>query len=143
MIQAIDTNVLVYAYREEMSRHNDARSLVHRLSEGDTPWAIPVFCISEFLRVVTHRGIFHPPTPLEDAVIAIEHLLQSPSVRLLLPGDRYWSIFSSVLHRVRVSGNVIFDAQIVALCLEHGVQTIISEDRDLRGFDGIEAVPIA
>ena len=143
MIQAIDTNVLVYAYREEMSRHNDARSLIHRLAEGDTPWAIPVFCISEFLRVVTHRGIFHPATPLEDAVIAIEHILQSPIVRLLLPGDRYWSIFSSVLHRGRVSGNVIFDAQIVALCLEHGVQTIISEDRDLRGFDGIAAVPIA
>ena len=143
MIQAIDTNVLVYAYREEMSRHNDARSLIQRLAEGDNPWAIPVFCISEFLRVVTHRRIFQPPTPLEDAVIAIEHLLQSQSVRLLLPGDRYWSIFSSLLRSGRVSGNVIFDAQIVALCLEHGVQTVISEDRDLRGFKGIEAVPIA
>ena len=143
MIQAIDTNVLVYAYREEMSRHNDARSLIQRLAEGDNPWAIPVFCISEFLRVVTHRRIFQPPTPLEDAVIAIEHLLQSQSVRLLLPGDRYWSIFSSLLRSGRVSGNVIFDAQIVALCLERGVETVISEDRDLRGFEGIEAVPIA
>ena len=143
MIQAIDTNVLVYAYREEMSRHNDARSLIQRLAEADNPWAIPVFCISEFLRVVTHRRIFQPPTPLEDAVIAIEHLLQSQSVRLLLPGDRYWSIFSSLLRSGRVSGNVIFDAQIVALCLERGVETVISEDRDLRGFEGIEAVPIA
>ena len=142
-MQAIDTNVLVYAYREEMNRHSDASRLIHRLAEGDGPWAIPVFCVSEFLRVVTHRRVFRPPTPLNVALDAIDDLLQSPSVRLLRPGNGYWPIFNQVMRQASVAGNLVFDAQIVAVCLEHGVQTLISEDRDLRGFEGIEAVPIA
>ena len=101
---AIDTNVLVYAYREEMSKHNDASGLIHRLAEGDTPWAIPVFCVSEFLRVVTHRRVFRPPTPLNAALGTVDDLLQSPSVRLLRPGDGYWPIFNQVATQANVSG---------------------------------------
>jgi predicted nucleic acid-binding protein len=34
-------------------------------------------------------------------------------------------------------GNLVFDAQIIALCREHGVSKILSNDRDLERFDGI------
>lgn len=139
---AIDTNVLVFAQREDMNKHADALALTRRLSEGDTPWAISVFCIGEFLRVVTHRNLFVPPTLLEDALASIESLLQSPSVQLLTPGNRYWSILNRVLRQAGATGNLVFDAQIVAVCLEHGFQTIVSEDADMRRFEGIEAVHI-
>ena len=139
---AIDTNVLVYAHRDEMDKHDAAKVLIRRLVVGDTPWSIPVFCIGEFLRVVTHRGFFPSPTPLDEALEVIDSLLQSPSVHLLRPGDRYWKIFNRVALQAGVSGNLVFDAQIVALCLEHGFLTIVSDDRDMRRFEGIEAVPI-
>ena len=139
---AIDTNVLVYAQREEMEKHDAAQSLIDHLVAGDTPWGIPVFCIGEFLRVVTNRGAFRPPTPLDKALGVIDSLLQSPSVRLLRPGDRYWKIFNQVATQANVSGNLVFDAQIVAVCLEHGFRAIVSDDRDMRQFEGLEAVPI-
>ncbi len=140
---AIDTNVLVHAQRPDMQKHDAAQTLIGRLVAGDTPWAIPVFCIGEFLRVVTHRGVFDSPTPLDEALEVIDSLLQSPSVRLLRPEDRYWKIFNRVALQAGVSGNLAFDAQIAAVCLEHGFRTIVSDDRDMRRFEGIEAVPIA
>jgi predicted nucleic acid-binding protein len=61
---AVDTNVLVYAHREELRQHRSARSKLIALAESDTPWSIPVFCIGEFVRVVTHPKVFDPPYPL-------------------------------------------------------------------------------
>ena len=139
---AIDTNVLVHAQREELEKHDAAQALITRLSEGDTPWGIPVFCIGEFLRVVTNHRFFRPPTPLNVALDTIGVPLRSPSVRLLRPGDRYWKIFNRVALQADVSGNLVFDAQIAAVCIEHGFQTIVSEDSDMHRFEGIEAVPI-
>ena len=142
-MMALDTNVLVHAYRGEMSKHQEALEWIHQLSEGDAPWAVPVFCVSEFLRVVTHRQIFRPPTPVEEALTSIQSLLQSPSVRLLLPGDRFCSIFPTVVRQGNAVGNIIYDAQIMALCLEHGVQTLMSDDRDMRRFQGLRVIPIS
>ena len=139
---AIDTNVLVYAHREEMDKHDAAQALIGHLVAGGTPWGIPVFCIGEFLRVVTNRSFFPVPTPLDVALDTIDGLLRSPSVRLLRPGESYWGIFRRVALQANVSGNLVFDAQIVAVCLEHGYRAIVSDDRDMRRFDGIEAVPL-
>jgi toxin-antitoxin system PIN domain toxin len=141
-MMAIDTNVLVHAYREEMRKHREAREVIRKLSEGNIPWALPVTCVSEFLRVVTHRQIFSPPTSLDAALVYVEALLRIPVVRLLLPGDRFWSLFPTVARQGNVIGDDIFDAQIVATCLEHGVQTIMSEDRGMSRFQGLQVVPI-
>ena len=81
----IDTNALVHAQREELEKHDAAQALIRRLSDGDTPWAIPVFCISEFPRVVTNRRFFRPPTTLDVALDTINVLLESLSVQLLAP----------------------------------------------------------
>ena len=141
-MNAIDTNVLVYARRQELPKHARAVALLHELADGELPWGIPVFCIAEFLRVVTHLRVFNPPTSANDALLAIDALLESPSVRLLLPGDRYWTLLDSVIRQSQATGNLIFDAQIAALCIESGVDTLVSEDRDFARFQGISAVPI-
>ncbi len=141
-MKAIDTNVLVYARREELPKHSEAVALLYELAEGDVPWGVPVFCVGEFLRVVTHLRLFNPPTPLAEAIGAINAILESPSVRLLLPGQRFWTLLERATRQAQVTGNLVFDAQIVALCLEHGADTLISEDRDFTRFDGITVVPI-
>ena len=55
---AVDTNVLVYAHREDSPQHDRALECVNRLAEGAARWAIPWPCIHEFLAVVTHPRIF-------------------------------------------------------------------------------------
>ena len=61
---AIDTNILVYAHREDSPFHAAAYSCVGKLAEGPASWAIPWPCLHEFLAIVTHPRIYAPPTPL-------------------------------------------------------------------------------
>ena len=106
-------------------------------AEGDKPFALPVFCIGEFIRVVTHHRLFDPPTSLSDAMQFISAILNSPQARLLLPGELYWEAFQTVAEAGGVSGNLVFDAQIAALCREAGVDEILTEDRDFNRFSGL------
>ena len=140
---AIDTNVLVHYHREELPKHREAVALVRAFAEGDTPWAVPVFSLGEFLRVVTHPRVFDPPTSVDDAAAALAEVLKSPTASILGPGQRYWPLLQQVLTQSQAVGNVVFDAQLVALCIEHGVDTLVSEDRDFARFEGVETMPIA
>lgn len=95
---------------------------------------MPVFCLGEFVRIVTHRKLFHPPSTVAEATATLEGLLASPSLTVLSPGARYWPLFREALREARAVGNLAFDAQIVALCREHGVRALLTEDRDFRRF---------
>ena len=135
---AVDTNILVYAHRQEMPAHQTATKRLRQLAEGTAPWALPVFCIGEFVRIVTHSRVFRPPSALDKSLGFIEHLLGSPTTRLLLPGPEFPTHFANVCREAGVRGNLAFDAQIAAICLEHGVHEIITEDRDFSRFRGID-----
>ncbi|HVL02872.1 MAG TPA: TA system VapC family ribonuclease toxin [Acidimicrobiales bacterium] len=134
---AVDTNVLVYAHREESPQHDRGLEAVRALAEGEVPWGLPVFVLGDFLRVVTHPRVYSPPTSRTAALAVVEALLASPTVRLLSPGDRFWPLLQEAVEEGQVTGNRIFDAQVVAVCREHGVGTILSEDRDFRRFPSI------
>lgn len=77
-------------------------------------WPLPIFCMGEFLRVVSHDRVFDPPTPVADALAAVDSLLGSPSSRLLVPGQRYLPLLRKVIVQSDVRGNLICDAQIAA-----------------------------
>jgi predicted nucleic acid-binding protein len=104
------------------------------LAEGEDLWAIPIFCLTEFARVVTHPRVFDPPYSAAEIRIAIERLLASPSLVLLHPGERFARLFLSAMEEANAVGNLAFDAQIVAVCREHGVQALLTEDRDFARF---------
>jgi toxin-antitoxin system PIN domain toxin len=127
---AVDTNVLVYAHREQ------ARRRLTSLAEGAARWAIPVFCLGEFVRVVTHPRVFDPPFTAAEACEALRRVSASPSLVLLLPGERFWPLLDEAVREADAIGNLAFDAQIVALCRETGVSTLLTEDRDFDRFSG-------
>lgn len=134
---AVDTNVLVYAHREEMAQHAVASDALRSLAEGDEPWAVPVFVLGEFLRVVTHPRIFSPPSSRGDATDAVNAVLASPTVQVLESGPRYWPLLQAAMDEGDATGNLVLDAEIVAVCREHGVSELLSADRDFRRFPSI------
>lgn len=136
-MKAIDTNVLIYAEVESSKRHRAARRLLKELAEGALPWAIPWPCIYEFLRVATHPRVFHPPVPLDTALEDLGNVLASPSLALLAETDRHPQVMEKTLRQAGASGNLIHDAHIVALCLEHGVSELLTGDRDFSRFQGL------
>jgi uncharacterized protein len=139
---AVDTNVLIYADREEMPFHAKALAVLRGLAEGSEACGVPVFCVGEFVRVVSHPRVFDPPTPPAEAMSSVEALLSSPATRLLTPGPRFVTILRALLEASGAAGNLVFDAQIAAVCLECGVGTLITEDRDFSRFPGIRVQPL-
>jgi toxin-antitoxin system PIN domain toxin len=134
---AVDTNVLVYAHREEGPRHERAKRRLTELAEGDAPWAIPVFCLGEFLRVVTHPRVFDPPFEVDEACQALSRVLGSPTLRILQGGPRYPALLVDLVRRSGATGNLVFDAMIAAICIEAGVSALLTDDRDFDRFRGL------
>lgn len=137
---AIDTNVLTYAEVESNTHHTAALQLLKSLAEGPLPWAIPWPCIYEFLRVVTHPRVFHPPVPLQVALDDLRSILASPSLVLLSETERHGGVFDGVIRQAGATGNLIHDAHIAALCLEHGVSELLTRDRDFSRFKGLRVI---
>ncbi len=120
--------------------HVQARQVLTQLAEGAVPWALPWPCLYEFLRVVTHPRVFHPPVPLEIALTDLKAITDSPSVLLLSETDRHLELTTSLMKEAGVTGNLIHDAHIAALCLEHGVTELISADRDFLRFKSLKTI---
>ena len=136
---AIDSNILVYARREEAPHHAQALALVTNLAEGSSPWAIPWPCVYEFLRIVTHPRVFDPPTPAQAAVEDIVSLLESPSLIMLGEGPAHIGHLARAIRDGQAAGNLIHDAHIAALCAENGVMELLTADRDLARFPQVRA----
>lgn len=88
--------------------------------------------------MVTHRlGPLRRPVSGAEAMRAIDVLVASPSARVLLPGRRFLPMLRDLVLGGHARGDLVFDAQIAAVCLEHGATTILTEDRDFHRFAGI------
>jgi toxin-antitoxin system PIN domain toxin len=134
---AVDSNLLVYAHREDSPWHDKAAARLKILAEGKADWAIPWPCIHEFLAIVTHPRIYKPPTPLAAALRQVDAWLESPSLALLAEDDGYWPELRRLLEAGRVSGPRVHDARVAAICRFHGVRELWSADRDFSRFPGV------
>jgi toxin-antitoxin system PIN domain toxin len=140
----VDTNILVYAHREDSEFHQTAIARVRDLAEGSAQWALPWACLHEFFSIVTHPRIFNPPTPRDLAIKQIDAWLESPGVILLSESAGYWDILRPLLVSGRIAGPLVHDGRIAAICLEHGVRELWSVDRDFGRFPALTVVnPLA
>ncbi len=91
---------------------------------------------------MTHRAVFDPPSTLSQATEAGDAILESPSVRLLIPSEGHWPLLRASILAGEATGNLVFDAQIAALCRENGVERLLTEDRDFRRFPFLSLVTL-
>jgi uncharacterized protein len=133
-MRALDTNVLVHAEMLTSPFHAVARQVLEDAANGPAPWAIAWPCVYEFLRVVTHPRVFHPPMPAAAALRDLRRIFASPSLVLLAETSRHAEVMAEVVEASGVTGNLIHDAHIAALCLEHGVSELVTGDRDFTRF---------
>jgi hypothetical protein len=133
----IDANLLLYASDEESPWHPGAVAAVDQLARG--PEIVHLFwpTIMAYLRIATHPAVFARPLAHADARANIEALLDLPHVQTSGEQDAFWRRFTEVAEDVRLTGNLVPDAHLVALMLENGVRTIWTRDRDFRKFRGI------
>lgn len=140
---AVDSNILVYAHREETELHQPAAAWLITLAQGVQRWALPVFCVAEFVRVVTHERVFNCPSTIADAAMFIDRLTNAPTCEVLQPGPDFLEQFFAIARETEATGNVIFDVQIAALCAEHGVNEILTNDSDFWRFKELRVLRLA
>jgi len=137
---AVDTNILVYAHREDSPFHSPAAQRISELAEGSATWSIPWPCVHEFLAIVTHSRIYAPPTPLPRALDQVDAWLESPTLVLLTESADHWLTLRTIIASGRVAGAQVHDARIAALCRQHGVRELWSADRDFNRFADLTVV---
>ena len=132
---AVDTNILVYAHRRESSEHAAALAVMRALAEGDAVWAIPWPCCYEFLSVVTNPRIWRgDASTQEQAWRQFAAWTASPSNRLIGETPDFTELLGRFVQRSRVVGGVVHDARIAAICVAHGVEALLTRDRDFALF---------
>lgn len=138
MSYSVDVNVLLYASDASSPPHAEAiRFLEQRASDPD------LFCIAwatlmAFLRISTHPRIFARPLSPGEALANVESLLSLPRVRVLSEVEGFLEVYREVTGHFPVRGNLVPDAHLAALLLQHGVRRLYTADRDFRKFEFLE-----
>ncbi len=131
-----DVNILVYAFREGTPEHKSHREWLQAVVNGDSAYGVSPQVLCSFVRVVTHPTIFSRPSSLSEALKFCQVLMDQPHCQWVLPGARHWSIFTDLCRRAHATGNLVQDAWLAALAIEHGCEWI-TNDRDYSRFPGL------
>ena len=133
-MQLPDINVLIYAHREDAPEHARYAAWLRALTASPAPFALSDVVLAGFLRIITNRRIFDPPTPMETAIAFCDGLVTRSRAVIVAPGRQHWSIFVGLCRGIR--GPLVTDAYLAAVAIEHGCE-LITTDRDFARFPGL------
>jgi uncharacterized protein len=132
----LDTNVLVYAHRSDDIRHDRSQRWVQAMVNGSQAYAVSDFAVLGMIRIVTNPRIYADPSPLKDALAFAGEVRDQPHALVVSPGPRFWTIFTGLCREAKACGNLIPDAYLAALAIEHGCE-VITHDNDFGKFPGL------
>jgi toxin-antitoxin system PIN domain toxin len=138
-----DVNVLLYAVDETSPRHAAARDWLVRCLSGKETFGLSWSVLTAFIRLTTRAAVFERPLELAQAFDLVDGWLAQPPVVVLHPTSRHHIVLRRLLEPFGTAGNLVPDAHLAALAVEHGA-TIASCDRDFGRFAGVTwADPLA
>lgn len=110
---------------------------------GPVRVGLPWQSLHGFLRLATNPRVFPRPLSPGEALAQVEEWLAAPAAWVPAPGRRHQAVLTGLVTRHRVHGDLVPDAALAALALEHGTG-VWSTDSDLARFDGLDWVdPLA
>ena len=133
---APDVNIFIYALRHEMPCHREYRAWLDQIRTG--PELVMLFepVLAGVVRIPTNPRIYTNPTRLETLENFFGALLSSPMCELARAGERHFAIFLNLCRRANCRGDLIQDAYLAALAIEHNCDWITA-DRDFARFPGL------
>ncbi|HLE99978.1 MAG TPA: type II toxin-antitoxin system VapC family toxin [Gaiellaceae bacterium] len=135
-MKLVDANVLLYAVNEGSARHAEARRWLDTALSGGETVAFAWIAILAFLRLATHQAVFARPLTPDDALDVVRYWLGRPTATVAEPTSRHLEVLAQLLVGVGTAGNLVNDAHLAALALEHGCE-IVSYDADFARFPGV------
>lgn len=130
----VDANILIYATDRTSPKYAGAEDwLSTALSGPGQSVGLPWQNLFAYLRVVTNPRVYSPPASPGDAWRHIATFLDAPAAWIPVPGPRHRQIVDKIIATIQPSGNLVSDAHLAALAIEHGL-TIVSADSDFAKF---------
>ena len=132
----LDANLLIYAHVASFPEHPGARDWLDAQLSGSALVGFPWPSLLGFLRIVTNPRIFEQPEPISEAWDQVADWLACESAWIPQPGARHVEILASLLADPGVTANLVPDAHLAALAIEHGL-LLHSTDGDFARFRGL------
>lgn len=132
----VDANVLVYAYVRDFEQHARARAWLDARLSGAGRVGLPWPSLLAFLRLVTNPRLFPRPASTRQAWRQVEDWLDCEPAWIPTPTERHREVLAELLAGSGVRANLVPDAHLAALAIEHGL-TLVSTDGDFARFPGL------
>lgn len=129
----VDANLLLYATDRRSRFHAAARSWLLEQLNGSRRVGLPWQSLGAFLRLATHPRVSARPLSAADAWSSVAAWLAAPAAWIPRPGPGHAQLLGELLVGHEAVGNLVPDAMLAALALEHGL-TVCSADTDFAGF---------
>ena len=133
----IDANLLIYAHVNNLPQHFIAKGWLDECLNASAPVGLPWPSLLGFLRIVTNPRIFERPESIKDAWKQVKEWLECPSAWIPRPAERHVEILEGLLVALNISANLVPDAHLAALAIEHGL-ILCSADGDFGRFPDLK-----
>lgn len=139
----VDANILIYAVDEDSPFHEPAHRWLETVLNGSRRVGLPWVSLTAFVRIVTHPRAVREPLGPADAWSLVEAWLDAPVSWIPAPGPGHREILGRLLTTLDLRGNLVADAALAALCIEHGLE-VVSADSDFARFSEVSWInPVA
>jgi toxin-antitoxin system PIN domain toxin len=135
-VQLVDVNVLLYAVNERAEHHAAARRWLDGAFASRQTVGFSWVVLLAFVRLSTLPAVFPRPLSIDNAAGVVEQWLAQPGSAIIEAGPRHFSLLTGLLQGVGTAGNLVNDAHLAALALEHGGE-VVSFDGDFARFAGV------
>jgi uncharacterized protein len=131
-----DVNVLILAHRDGQEHHEETWEWLKQEVNSRRPFAMTDVVVAGFLRIVTNPRVYARPSPLKAALDFVDGLTGRSTCVPVSAGPRHWFILRRLLIEADARGNLVPDAHLAAIAIEHGA-TIATRDRGFTRFPGL------
>ena len=135
-MKLVDANVLIAAAGRDHPHHATAAAWLHVARTMSERLGLCSLVAMAFVRITTHRKIHARPLSAAQAIDWLRVLANSPAAQWVHPGDDHLGHLHKLLSDSDLAGNVVNDAHLAALAIEHGA-SVVSFDRDFLRFAGL------
>lgn len=132
-MKIVDVNVLIYATDTETKHHGSAKPWLDGAMAGAEAIGLPTAVTMAYIRLTTNPKVFRSPLPIPQAIEAVQTWIGRSNVVVPAPTVQHYHLVEELLGATGIGGNLVTDAHLGALAIEHGA-TLVSYDGDFARF---------